>query len=212
MTHQYGTTGTAKYGVTDCNYCSKKGIRIESMGSHLYKCHRADLIKNFQAYIKIPNWNQPLVNTTNKSYTFCFCCNKYYLTVAKGAPSKAAFKHAEKCTIPMQIAALKELMHEPQPLDSDEDVITLPNQPKSPKNIIINPHECPEHSAQIAELRAEIQKMKNDILEFMKNHTAPRVLVNEIQESCTECKEWSTAYCDKANEIADLKEKLGLDQ
>ena len=212
MTHEYGTTGVSKYGLVDCHHCDKKNIKIEIMGNHLLKCHTSELVKNFQAYSKIPNYEKPLVNTTDKTYSFCFACKKYYKTNADGVPSKCAIKHMNTCPMVVQIAALKNFLISSlkEPLSEEEDVITLPKEPKSPKNIIINPHECPVHSAEIAQLRAEIQKIKNDLLEFMKHNSPPPLLIQELPEACGDCKEWGSAYSNKENEIADLREKLGL--
>ena len=202
----YGTV-SGKYGRVNCDYCDGKAIKREHMGNHLYKFHKDKLKENFDAYLNMPNWNQPFVNTKTKLYTFCFVCHQCHSTTGN-LPSKPAIKHMTgKCCYENQYNRLKALFEDDK---SPADVITIPVVvTPTYKTHISNHDECPIHAEEISNLKKEIAKIKNEMIEFIKNYS-PKLTIKEIPEACGDCKEWGDAFSDKVNEVNELKEKLGI--
>lgn len=200
--NEYGSAN-GRYGRTDCSYCDGKDIKRDNMGNHLMKFHKDKLNENFSAYINMPNWNQPFVNVHSKTYSLCFVCGVCHGTTCKSA-SKPAIKHMTgKCSYENQYKKLKEFC-ESKSSNVIVPVIVAPTQETHTGIQDV----CPTHAEEISNLKAEIAKIKEEIINFMKNNIP--VLPHEIPEVCTDCKEWGDAYSDKTKEVDELKEKLGI--
>lgn len=197
----YGSSN-GRYGRVDCAYCDSKDIKREHIGNHLYKCHKDKLRENFASYLNTPDWNQPFVNTTNKTYSYCFVCHQCHSTT-NGSASKPAIKHMTgNCSYENQYNQLKVLFG-----NSSPDIITIP-VPVTPtyKTHISNNADNSIYEEKLSLIMAEMAELKKQISELRK----PANIVQEISEVCTDCKEWGDAFSDKIKEVDELKEKLGI--
>jgi hypothetical protein len=198
-----------RYGYVDCSYCDGKDIKRDNIGKHLMKFHKDKLKDNFTAYLNNPNWNQPFVNTNNKLYTFCFVCNLCHLT-ASNKPSKPAIKHMTgNCSYENQYNQLKLFLEDKKPEElSSPDIISIPIiVTPTYKTHISNNSDNSIYEKQYSNIMAEIAKLKQEIIELR----TPTMLIREIPEVCTDCKEWGEAFSNKAQELDELKVKLNID-
>lgn len=190
--NEYGSTA-GKYGRNDCEYCDGKNIKREHMGAHLFKFHKDKLKENFAAYLKMPNWNQPFIDTSRKLYTFCFVCHKCHSTSCSMA-SKPAIKHMEgKCSFENQYFKLKEFCEDTKPVEQSPDIIIIPVSDTPTYKTHISNNECSIHAAEIATLKKEIAKIKDEMINFFKDNY-PKISINEIPPVCTDCVDWRVAY------------------
>ena len=106
-------------GKINCEYCNTE-ITYDHYSKHILTQHRNDMIEQF-SYIT-DDIQAPYINK-DKTYTFCFHCNRIHKTNRSKQITGTALYHVVKCPIETQRAALKKFM---------SNIIELPTAPTAP--------------------------------------------------------------------------------
>jgi len=106
-------------GKVNCEY-SNTEITYDHYSKHILTQHRNDMIEQF-SYIT-DDIQAPYINK-DKTYTFCFHCNRIHKTNRSKQITGTALYHVIKCPIETQRAALKKFM---------SNIIELPTAPIAP--------------------------------------------------------------------------------